>query len=112
MVVYSGLIVIAGGAVSYSVARRLTGEAQIFGGYFAGFVTGGLIAFLIASTDEIQDEAQRRAALTILKEVVGLAPVFGVALAKAMRRRSQRLGETAAEAAPRARARHPARLNS
>ena len=95
MIIPSGAIVIAGGVVSFAVSRRLSGEARIFGGYFAGFAAGGLIAVLIVSPEDIQSEPQQIAVLTGLKELVCLAPLFGVGFAEFMRRRSQRQSKAA-----------------
>ncbi|MEZ5826951.1 MAG: hypothetical protein R3D30_05030 [Hyphomicrobiales bacterium] len=88
MIIWSGAIIIAGGVVSFAVSRRLNGEARIVGGYFAGFAASGLIAVLVVSLEEFQDQTQQRAMLTGFKELVGLAPAFGVGLAEVLRRRA------------------------
>ena len=113
MIIPSGAIVIAGGVVSFAVSRRLDGEARIFGGYFAGFAAGGLIAVLIVivSPEDIQSEPQQIAVLTGLKELVCLAPLLGVGLAEFMRRKSQRQSKAAnAEPPPKKPARSRERL--
>ena len=95
MIIPSGAIVIAGGVVSFVISRRLSGEARIIGGYFAGFAAGGLIAVLIVSPEDIQSETQQIAVLTVLKELICLAPAFGVGLAEFIRRRAQRQSKAA-----------------
>lgn len=75
-------IVVLGGAAAYAVSRRLRGEARIFGGYFAGFAAGGLIAILAAPGGESQS------LLVGLKELVCLAPAFGVGIAEVMKQRA------------------------
>lgn len=99
MIIPSGAIVIAGGVASFVISRRLNGEARIFGGYFAGFAAGSLIAVLIVSPEDIQSETQRIAVLTVLKELICLAPAFGLGFAELMRRRSLRWSK-AADAEP------------
>lgn len=113
MVLWSGGIVFAGGAASYAAARRLTGETRIFGDYSAGFAAGAVIALVFVSTGDVQNDAQRRATFTLMRELASFSPAFGIGLAEAMRLRSRRLGAKAgSEAAPEAPARYAERLDS
>jgi hypothetical protein len=85
MIFWSGAITIAGGVVSFAVSRRLNGEARIVGGYFAGFATSGLIAVLVVSLEEAQDQTQQKAMLIGFKELIGLTPAFCVGISEVLR---------------------------
>lgn len=87
MVGLSLALIAAASGVAFAVARRLSGEASLIGGYFAGFATGGLIAVLYLAFADLQDETFRDATLVCLAELATLAPLLGVCAAKALGRK-------------------------